>query len=56
MIKLTEDQKKYIERVAVKHEDFGFGLADSHGITTHGFSPEGLENFIVEILENIKPQ
>jgi hypothetical protein len=39
-----------VELMAVKHEDFGFGLVDNHGISTHGFSPEGLKAFVQEIL------
>jgi hypothetical protein len=40
---LTEQE---IEALALTHEDFGFGLADSEGIQTHGFNPEGLEAFV----------
>lgn len=35
-----------IEPLAVAHEDFGFGRVDSHGLTTHGFDPDGLRSFV----------
>jgi len=41
-----------IEKLAVKHESFGFGRVDAHGLTTHGFDPDGLRAFVVELLEN----
>lgn len=42
---------KEIEKLAVKHESFGFGLADpGEGLTTHGFEPEGLQAFVAELL------
>lgn len=44
----SEDE---IEQLAVKHEAFGFGLADVKGYTTHGFDPDGLESFVREVLE-----
>jgi len=40
---LTDEQ---IERAAIAHEDFGFGKVDAHGITTHGFNPDGLRAFV----------
>jgi len=39
---LTDEQ---IEEMAITHEDFGFGQVDSHGISTHGFSGDGLRKF-----------
>lgn len=39
-----------IEKLAIKHEAFGFGRVDSHGLTTHGFDPEGLRAFVRELL------
>jgi len=46
-LKLTDDQ---IEAIAVKHEAFGFGLVDAKGYTTHGFDPDGLREFVRELL------
>lgn len=46
----TLDVKK-IETLAKKFEDFGFGVADAHGLTTHGFSPEGLEKFVEALIQ-----
>ena len=46
-LKLTDDQ---IEAIAVKHEAFGFGLVDAKGYTTHGFYPDGLREFVRELL------
>lgn len=43
-------QSEQIEKLAIKHEDFGFGQIDSYGLTTHGFSPEGLKAFVDELL------
>jgi hypothetical protein len=40
-----------IEALAIKHEDFGFGRVDKRGITTHGFNPEGLRAFVLEIVQ-----
>lgn len=37
---------KDIEKLAVKHESFGFGRVDAHGLTTHGFDPKGLLKFV----------
>lgn len=34
-----------IEKLAVEHEAFGFGLVDAKGCTTHGFDPEGIQAF-----------
>lgn len=48
---MTEPDWEKIEKLAVEHEDFGFGKADSKGISTHGFSPEGLKNFVKAVLE-----
>ena len=39
---LTDAQ---IEAIAVEHEDFGFGRVGARGVSTHGFSPEGLVAF-----------
>ena len=41
-----------IERIAVKHEDFGFGKIDNYGISTHGFNPNGLTSFVNELLRS----
>lgn len=38
-----------IERLAVKHEAFGFGQVDSKGLTTHGFDPDGLAAFVNDL-------
>jgi len=27
-----------IEALAIEHEDFGLGMVDKHGVTTHGFN------------------
>lgn len=43
---MTEQQ---IEELAIKHEDFGFGLVDNHGVSTHGFNPEGLIAFVNDL-------
>jgi hypothetical protein len=40
-----------LERLAVKHEAFGFGQAGAQGLTTHGFDPEGLHAFVREVIE-----
>lgn len=37
---------KAIEKLALKHESFGFGQVDAHGITTHGFDPVALRKFV----------
>ena len=42
---------KELEKLAKEHEDFGFGNIDAHGLTTHGFNPEGLEKFIRELIK-----
>jgi hypothetical protein len=42
-VPLTEEQ---IEKLAVEYEAFGFGLADSHAPSTHGFDPDGLVAFV----------
>lgn len=39
-----------VERMAVEHEAFGFGQVDSKGYTTHGFYPDGLENFVHAVI------
>ena len=39
-----------IEKIAVKHEAFGFGRVDARGLTTHGFDPVGLIAFVKEVL------
>ena len=39
-----------IEALAVEHEAFGFGQVDARGLTTHGFDPDGLGNFIRAVL------
>lgn len=39
-----------IEKLAVRHEAFGFGAVDAKGFTTHGFDPEGLRNFAHNLL------
>ena len=39
-----------IEKLAIKHETFGFGHVDARGLTTHGFDPEGLQAFVNELL------
>lgn len=44
---LSDEQ---IEALAIKHEDFGFGRVDKRGITTHGFNPDGLRAFVLEII------
>lgn len=46
-IQLTDEQ---IEKLAVEHESFGFGLADSFAPSTHGFDPVGLISFARAIL------
>lgn len=38
-----------IEKLAVKHEAFGFGRVDAKGYTTHGFDPDGLCDFVNEL-------
>ena len=43
-----------IERLAVKHESFGFGQVDSKGYTTHGFDPEGLAAFVAELESRVR--
>jgi hypothetical protein len=44
---ITDEQ---IEKIAVKHEAFGFGRVDVKGLTTHGFDPDGLAAFVRELL------
>jgi hypothetical protein len=39
-----------IERLAVEHESFGFGVVDDRGLTTHGFDPEGLRAFARDLV------
>jgi len=46
-----ELDERQIERLAVKHEAFGFGRVDAKGLTTHGFDPDGLAAFAREIAE-----
>lgn len=41
-----------IEAIAVKHEEFEFGQVDKYGYTTHGFGPEGLRAFVVEVCKD----
>jgi len=43
-----------IERIAIKHESFGFGRVDSKGLTTHGFDPEGLAAFVAELESRVR--
>jgi hypothetical protein len=38
-----------IEALAIEHEDFGFGRVDQHEISTHGFNPQGLIDFVKAI-------
>lgn len=45
------DNHEKIEQMAVKHEAFGFGQVDAKGYTTHGFDPDGLRNFVKELLK-----
>lgn len=40
-----------IERLAVKHEAFGFGQVQPEGLTVHGFEPDGLKAFVAELLD-----
>lgn len=40
-----------IETLAVEYEAFGFGRVDDKGLTTHGFDPDGLGNFVRAILD-----
>lgn len=47
--------KKEIEKLAVKHEAFGFGRSDAKGFTTHGFDPDGLSAFANELMSLSNP-
>lgn len=47
-VPLTDEQ---IEKIAVENEAFGFGRVDEKGITTHGFEPEGLRDFVRAVVE-----
>lgn len=57
---LREPQKPtisnaFIEKLATLHEAFGFGKADSHAPSTHGFDPDGLVAFS-RVLLNLREQ
>lgn len=41
-----------LEKLAVKHEDFGFGVVDGRGFSTHGFNPKGLTKFVKEVIKH----
>ena len=53
MVNITDEQ---IEKLAVKHEAFGFGLADSYAPSTHGFDPDGLIKFARALISETKEQ
>jgi hypothetical protein len=42
-----------IEKLAIKHEEFGFGESDGE-LTTHGFEPAGLLAFALELIKAAK--
>jgi hypothetical protein len=44
---MTDEQ---MEKLAVKHESFGFGQVDAKGLTVHGFDPDGLSAFVTELI------
>jgi hypothetical protein len=46
----AEPTAEQIEKLAVKHESFGFGQVDAKGFTTHGFDPDGLKAFVRDLL------
>lgn len=56
MSALPELDEKEIERLAVKHEAFGFGRVDDRCYTTHGFDPEGLHGFVADLRALIRKQ
>jgi hypothetical protein len=60
-VKLKKTKRKNlsieaIEKLALKHESFGFGKVDAHGLTTHGFDPAGLRKFVRAIESATKKQ
>lgn len=50
---MTDDE---IEKLAVEHEAFGFGMIDQRGFTTHGFDPDGLSRFARALLASATQQ
>jgi hypothetical protein len=44
-----------IEKLAIEHEAFGFGQVDEWGLTTHGFDPDGLHDFVRAIAAALAP-
>lgn len=45
-----------VERLAVHHEDFGFGRVDAYGLSSHGFSGKGLRRFVRDLTKLLQAE